>query len=74
VGTLRITSLGGDQIAKKGKSGGKTVILKGTKFRAQFQVMAPAQISTAVGPVPDPTPSYNGTGNFLTTNTKVRME
>ena len=74
VGTLTIESLGADQKAKKGKSGGRVVILKGTKFRARFEVNAPATIIQVSGPVPDPTTVYSGTGSFLTTNTLVKME
>ena len=74
VGTLTIESLAPDQKARKGKSGGRVVILKGTKFRARFQVNVPAQIIPPSGPVLDPNPIYSGTGSFLTTNTKVKME
>ena len=74
VGTLTIISLGGDQKAKKGKSGGKQVILKGTKFQARLQVSVPATVPSVGGPVPDPNPMYSGTGSFVTTNTKVKMQ
>lgn len=40
---LTIESLAGDQKAKKTKSGGKPVLLKGSSFKAKFQVMLPAQ-------------------------------
>ena len=46
----------------------------GTKFRARFQVAAPAQVPTAGGPAPDPTPVYSGTGSFITANTRVQAE
>jgi hypothetical protein len=74
VGTLMIDSLGGDQIAKKTKSGGKAVLLKGSTFTAKFQVMAPAlQPPPGPGPpIPDATPQYIGTGNFVTTNMTVK--
>lgn len=74
VGTLTIESLGPDQKAKKGKSDSRLLILRGTKFRARLQVSAPAQVPTAAGTAPDPTPVYNGTGSFLTTNTRLRVE
>jgi hypothetical protein len=74
VGTLTIESLAPDQKAVKGKSAGRVLILKGSKFRARFQVAAPAQVPTVGGPVPDPTPVYSGTGSFITTNTRVRAE
>jgi hypothetical protein len=74
VGTVTIESLAPDQKAQKGKSGGRFLILRGSKFRARFQVSAPAQIITAGGPVPDPNPIYSGTGSFITTNTRARSE
>ncbi len=55
-------------------TGGRAVILKGTKFRARFQVSAPAQIVQPTGPVFDPNHVYSGTGSFVTTNRKTRME
>lgn len=74
VGTLTIESLATDQQARKGKTASRAMILKGTKFRARFQVNAPAQVVPPSGPVFDPTPIYSGTGSFLTTNTRVRAE
>lgn len=73
-GTLTIESLGADQKAQKGKSEGRVFILRGSKFRARFQVNAPASLPSAGGPVPDPTPVYNGTGSFITTNTRARAQ
>lgn len=73
-GTLTIESLGPDQKATKAKSNGTVLILKGTKFRARFQVSAPAQVVVSGSTVPDPTPIYSGTGSFITTNTRVRAE
>lgn len=72
VGMLTIESLGGDQKAKKTKSGGKPVLLKGSTFKAKFQVMAPAQQPTPTGPIPDATPQYSGQGQFITTNFQVK--
>lgn len=71
-GTLEIDALAGDQVATKTNTGGKAVLLVGSTFTAKFQVQSPAQQPTAGGPVPDGTPSYSGTGNFVTTNTKFR--
>lgn len=74
-GTLTIESLGPDQKAKKGKSVGRALILRGSKFRVRFQVAAPAQVIQPGGTtVPDLTPVYSGTGSFITTNTRVRAE
>ncbi len=72
VGTLSITQLGSDQLSKKTKSGGKTIMLKGTTYNAKFQVNSPAQMPTPDGPKPDPTPQYAGTGTFMTTNMTVK--
>ncbi len=72
VGTLSIDSLATDQAAKKTKSGGKAVLLKGSDFNAKFEVMVPAQQIVAGAPVPDATPQYTGTGSFVTTNTRVK--
>jgi hypothetical protein len=75
VGTLTIQSLGPDQKSKKGKSAERFLILRGTKFRARFQVNAPAQVPLpSGGTAPDPTPVYNGTGSFITTNTRLQAE
>lgn len=73
MGTLKIAGLAGNQKAKKHKTGGKAVLLKGTKFTARFEVQNPAQQpSPSPGsPVPDATPQYSGNGMFVTTNTRV---
>lgn len=72
-GTLKIAALAADQKAKKTKTGGKPVLLKGSTFTAKFEVQSPAQQITPAGAtVPDATPQYSGSGNFLTTNTKFR--
>ena len=74
VGMLLIDSLGPDQKALKTKSAGKPVLLKGSTFIAKFQVLAPAQQPPpppyTAPPIPDSTPSYPGTGSFITTNIK----
>ena len=74
VGTLSIQSLGGNQKAKKNKSAGKPLLLKGSTFTAKFQVMTPAQQPPKgpTPPIPDATPQYSGTGSFMTTNLKVK--
>ena len=72
-GTLKIDSLAGDQKAKKMKTGGKAVLLKGSNFTAIFEVQSPAQQPTPAGPIPDATPQYGGgTGQFITTNAKFK--
>ena len=70
-GTLEILALGGDQTAKKTKSGGKPVMLVGKKFTAKFTVQAQAKQPPPAN-TPDPTPMYTGNGRFMTTNVKFR--
>lgn len=72
VGTLKIASLAGSQRAKKGKSGGKALLLKGGNFTAEFEVQTPAQQPPPAPPIPDAMPKYSGQGSFLSTNTRVR--
>jgi hypothetical protein len=71
-GTLKISSLAGNQKAKKTRSGNKPVLLKGESFTAKFEVQNPAkQPPTGPGsPIPDATPQYSGTGMFVSMNLK----
>jgi uncharacterized Zn-binding protein involved in type VI secretion len=56
IGLAKITALGPDQISKKVSVGGKKVILKGSKFTAEYKGFAPAQKISGPGVlVPDPT-------------------
>lgn len=73
-GTLKIDSLAADQTAQKTNTGGKAVMLKGGNFTAKFEVQSPAQQPPPGpgSPIPDATPSYSGSGMFVTTNTKYR--
>lgn len=73
-GTLKIDNLAPDQKAKAHYSGGKLLLLKGTTFTARFEVQSPAQQPPPGpgSPIPDATPSYMGSGSFVTTNTKFR--
>ena len=73
-GTLKISGLAGDQKAKKTQTGGKVVLLKGSMFKAEFEVQSPAkQPPPGPGaPIPDATPKYNGMGTFITTNIKFQ--
>ena len=73
-GTLKIAALAGDQKAKKTRTGGKAVLLKGSMFTAKFEVQSPAQQPpTGPGsPIPDATPQYSGQGQFVTTNIKFQ--
>lgn len=65
-GTLKISVLAANQVATKTNSGNKAVLLVGSKFQAQFDVMAPATNAAGVG---DTLTMYPGTGSFTTTNT-----
>jgi len=73
-GTLKIDTLAADQTAQKTNTGGKVVTLKGGNFTAKFEVQSPAQQPPPGpgSPIPDATPSYSGSGMFITTNTKYR--
>jgi hypothetical protein len=71
MGRLLIESLAGNQKAKKAKSGGKPVLLKGASFKAKFEVMVPA-LQPSPPQIPDPTLQYSGTGTFITMNMKVK--
>ena len=70
-GTLKIDSLGPDQVAKQTKCGGKAVMLKGSTFTAKFEVMVPAMMPPPASTT-DPMSQYTGTGNFITTNMTVK--
>jgi Contractile injection system spike tip protein len=72
VGMLTIESLASNQKAKKAKSGGKPVLLKGASFQAKFQVTVPAQQPSVPNPIPDTTTQYSGTGSFISTNLEVQ--
>jgi hypothetical protein len=73
-GTLKIAALAADQKAKKTRSQGKPVLLKGGNFTAKFEVQTPAQQPPPgpTSPIPDTTPQYSGSGMFVTTNSKFR--
>jgi hypothetical protein len=68
IGTLTITALNADQIAKQTKFLNKPAILKGTLFTARLTVTVPANNSG----VPDPTPIYTGNGQFQTSNITLK--
>lgn len=69
-GTLKIDTLASNQKAKKSRTGGQTVLLRGMTFKAKFEVQSPAkQPPPAAGPpIPDPTKHYMGQGMFVTNN------
>jgi hypothetical protein len=70
VGILTITGLAPDQVSTKGSSGGRPILLRGSQYRAQLQVVAPAT-NPGTG-APDPVPIYSGSGSFMTVNTKAQ--
>jgi hypothetical protein len=63
--------LGSDQVAARNQSGRRPVLLRGSLFRARLQVVNPA---TGGGGSKDTTLVYQGTGRFVTTNTRVRAK
>ncbi len=72
-GTLSIASLAPNQKAKRVKSKGKAVLLKGTSFRAKFQVTLPAmKPPPPPPPIPDFMRVYFGTGTFTTSNNRAK--
>jgi hypothetical protein len=72
VGTLRIDTLAGDQVARVLTDSGKRVLLKGGTFTAIFNVQEPAKQPTPTGAlVPDPITRYSGSGTFNPTNFKA---
>lgn len=74
MGTLKIAALAGNQKARKGATGGKSLLLKGNQFTAELTVTSPAkQPPPGPGsPIPDPLPRYSGNGSFVTTNPKLK--
>lgn len=71
-GVLTIESLNSNQKAQKNKSGGKPVLLKGSKFNAKFTVNSPAMNPPAGTPDPLAAQGYKGQGEFNTNNIKVK--
>lgn len=74
VGTLEIDALAADQVATKTKTSDTAVMLVGSKFTAKFSVNSPAMQPPPgpSSPIPDSTPQYSGSGQFVTTNIKFR--
>ena len=72
-GNLKIASLGADQLTQKSGSGKKQIILKGSVFNAIFEVLSPAQQPVpGSSPIPDPLKKYPGTGQLITSNSKIK--
>ena len=50
---------------------GRALLVKGTPFLAEFNVIAPAMQPTPAGPIPDPVVKKVGTAQFITTNLMI---
>lgn len=70
MGTLKIAALANNQVAKKTKTGGNPVLLKGGVFTAVFEVSSPAKHPSGLADAPKK--QYFGKGTFTTTNKKVK--
>ena len=73
MGKLSVTLASANKSATAADDG-KVMLLKGQTFQAKFEVQVPAQQPSPTGPVPDPTPSYTGTAQFITTNMLAESE
>jgi hypothetical protein len=67
-GTLTITALASDQTAQKLSVGSTNVILVGSQFKA---ILTPSTPPTNSAGASDTTPSYPGTGTFVTSDAKL---
>ena len=75
VGTLTIQLLHPSNVARKTRSNGKKVLLKGAPFIARFQVTAPAMMVMPGGPqVPDSMAFYTGSGSFTSVGSTKQGE
>jgi Contractile injection system spike tip protein len=69
-GILKMNQLPASNKAKKVKSGGKAVLLKGSTFEAKFTVITPAL--QPIPPKPDKNKEYKGRLTFMTTNIRAK--
>jgi len=72
IGIITIDDLNTNQLTINSTYNGRRIILKGITFDAKFTVVSPAWKPGETW-IPDSSVSYNGTGSFLTTNTKVKI-
>ena len=73
-GIVTIKLLGVDQLSVNTTYRDRRIILLGSVFDALFIKVVPAFAPNPSGaPIPDPTPTYNGTGFFSTSNYKVKV-
>jgi hypothetical protein len=70
MGTLKVTLTPMNKTATS--KNGKAILIKGTPFPAEFNVMAPAMQPTPAGPVPDPVMKKPGIAEFITTTVNVK--
>jgi hypothetical protein len=72
-GTLTIAALGSDQVGTKTSSLHNAAILNGSTFTARFTASLPAgQPNPSGPPTPDPVGTFTGSGQFVTTNVRVK--
>lgn len=73
-GTLKVKALAGAHEGKKTTRDGAAVLLLGAQFDAVFEVTTPAQEPPKGGtpPQPDTAPSYDGKGEFVAGNDRVK--
>jgi uncharacterized Zn-binding protein involved in type VI secretion len=73
-GTLKIKALAGAHEGKKTRREGAAVLLLGAQFDAVFEVTMPAHEPPkgAAPPVPDTAPPYDGKGEFVASNDRVK--
>ncbi len=53
-------------------SNGGVILIKGTPFTAEFEVVSPAMQPTPGGPVPDSSSKKSGSAEFITANARVQ--
>ena len=66
--SLTLTATNTTMLSKNGDP----MLIKGTPFTAEFDVVAPAMQPTPAGPVPDPVSKKSGIAEFITTNTRAK--
>lgn len=67
-------SLASDHKSATAADDGHVMLLKGATFQVKLEVQVPAQQPSPSGPVPDATPSYAGTAQFISTDTVAVAE
>ena len=67
MGTLSLTLTPTNKTAKTANQ--KALLIKGTPFKAEFNVTVPAMMPTPTGPVPDPMTKKPGVAQFISAGT-----